>query len=98
MSAIDTVWIAEDEDFDDDGSYWLGTFSAYLDKGRGAEEGCGLTAEEAVAWGRARAQRVFIMLGDSGYYSAGSDDDNELAPWPPDDLPPLTKRRAGEQG
>jgi hypothetical protein len=90
------VWISEDEDpFEPEGGMLLGTFSGHLDLGGPARADTfeGLTAEEAIAWGRARAGSVYIRFGRSGYYSAGARQSSEFPPWPPPDLPPLVRRR-----
>lgn len=58
------------------------------------EEAFGLSAEDAIAWGRERADRVFIRLGVGDYYWAGiGQAPPGAAPWPPPDLPELTRRR-----
>jgi hypothetical protein len=58
------------------------------------EDAFGLTAEDAVAWGRARADRVFIRLGVGDYYWAGiGPPPPGRALWPPPDLPELRRRR-----
>ena len=80
-----TVWIAEDHDPDSD-MMLTGRFSGYLERGeRPEEEFEGLTADEAIAWGRKRAAVVLIRAGDSGYCSAGehNPDPEELPSWPP---------------
>jgi hypothetical protein len=94
------VWISEDEDtYEPEGGMLLGTFSGHLDAGGSApaDEFEGLTAEEAIAWGRARADRVYIRLGRSGSYSAGARKSREFPAWPPPDLPPLVRRRPPEE-
>lgn len=90
------VWISEDEDlYEPEGGMLLGTFSGHLDRGGSApaEEFEGLSVEEAIAWGRARAEWVYLRFGRSDYYSAGARKSREFAPWPPPDLPPLVRRR-----
>jgi hypothetical protein len=57
----------------------------------------GLTLEDALAWGRARADEVYIRLGDSGYYSAGTVVAPDAPPWPPEDVPPLVRRRPASE-
>jgi hypothetical protein len=92
----DVVWISEDEDpFEPEGGMLLGTFSGHLDRGGSApaDRFEGLPVEEAIAWGRARAERVYLRFGRSGYYSAGARKSREFPAWPPPDLPPLARRR-----
>jgi len=59
----DVVFIAEDEDPGEDGWYLTGRFSGYLDTGRMADSFEDLELEEAIAWGRARAERVLVRIG-----------------------------------
>ena len=91
------VYIAEEEEHADDLSadrWLLGTFEGHLDGGRGiAEEFRGLSADEAIAWARARAARVRIRLGDGEYYAAGAETKPDEPIWPPAHLPPLVRRR-----
>jgi hypothetical protein len=88
------VWIAEDERHDDDGRILLGTFSGYLGGGDRVEETFeGLAVDAAIAWGRARAERVYIRLGSGEYHSAGADPARGRPRWPPPALPPLVERR-----
>lgn len=49
------------------------------------EQGPGwASAEEAIAWGRARADIVLIRIGMPGtYYTAGNRRDESLPEWPP---------------
>ena len=67
------VWIAEDEDGGVDGWYLLGTFSGYHDSAeeRPLAEFRGLSAEDAIRWGRERSDVVLIRLGRSDYFTAG---------------------------
>ena len=90
------VWIAEDEDGGPDGWFLLGTFSGYLsDDGKApADEFAGLSAGEAIAWGRARSDVVLIRLGASDYFSAGDANPSPgYQTWPPPNLPSLVRRR-----
>src|SRR5689334_17319925 len=68
-----TVWIAEDGD-PHDSTYWAGVFSAHwVRPDDGFEEGPqGVSADDAIAWGRERADVVLIRSGDSDYFSAGT--------------------------
>jgi hypothetical protein len=72
-----TVWIAEDVDREDS-LLLTGRFSGYLDRGERLEERFeDLDAEDAIAWGSARASTVLIRTGDSGcYFSAGEHNPN----------------------
>jgi hypothetical protein len=88
-----SVWIAEqsEEDF-----VLTGRFFGHLTDGdRMVETFEDLDAEQAIAWGRARAAVVLIRPGDGDYYSAGSHnpDPQRRPPWPPEGLV-LKPRRA----
>ena len=91
------MWIAEDERHDGDGRILLGTFSGYLDGGDREERFGGLPVDEAIAWGRARAERINIRLGTGDYHSAGAEHSRAYPRWPPPDLPPLVERRPPEE-
>ena len=82
------VCIAEEEDLDD--IYMLtGLFYGHHERDDeiAGEEFEGLTAEEAIAWGRARAPVVLIRTGASGIYlSAGHENPDGDPVWPPPDL------------
>jgi hypothetical protein len=92
-----TVWIAEDHD-STDSLLLTGRFSGYLERdGRLKDRFEDLEAEDAIAWGRARAEKVLIRTGDSGcYFSAGerNPDPHEHPEWSPAD-PRLERRRPG---
>ena len=92
-----SVFIAEDEDVGPGRGelYLSGRFRASWQIADAArEEAFGLSAEDAIAWGRARADRVFIRLGVGHNYWAGiGPPPPGTAPWPPPDLPELTRRR-----
>lgn len=80
-----TVWIAEDID-PEDPMLLTGRFSGYLDRDdRAEEEFDDLTADDAIAWGRARADVVLIRAGDTDYFCAGeiNPDPEEVGLWPP---------------
>jgi hypothetical protein len=92
------VLIAEEEEYDHEGlsgdRWLLGTFEGHVETEAGMGAQCrGLTAEEAIEWGRARAGRVVIRLGDSDYYSAGAEAEPGEPTWPPADLGTLVRRR-----
>jgi hypothetical protein len=72
-----TVWIAEDVDREDS-LLLTGRFSGYLERDEQLQERFEeLKAEDAIAWGRARAATVLIRTGDSGcYFSAGDRNPN----------------------
>jgi hypothetical protein len=58
------VWIAEDTEPTEDGEYLTGRFYGHVDDGdRIADAFEDLSLDEAVAWGRARADRVLIRIG-----------------------------------
>jgi hypothetical protein len=90
-----TVWIAEDVDREEP-LLLTGRFSGYLDRDqRPADTFEDLEAEDAIAWGRARAATVLIRTGDRGrYFSAGehNPDPQKFAAWPPAGLR-LERRR-----
>src|SRR6266498_1882448 len=66
------IWIAEDFDPEDE-MLLSGRFSGYLERGDHSQEEAfeNLPADEAIAWGRARAAVVLIRTGDGDYHSAG---------------------------
>ena len=90
-----TVWIAEALDREEP-LLLTGRFSGYLDRDQRLTETFeDLEAEDAIAWGRARAATVLIRTGDSGcYFSAGehNPDPQEFPAWPPAGLR-LERRR-----
>ena len=92
-----TVWIAEDLD-STDSLLLAGRFSGYLERdGRPKDRFEDLEAEDAIAWGRARAAKVLIRTGDSGcYFSAGerNPDPREYPEWAATGLR-LERRRPG---
>lgn len=82
-----TVFIAED--FSNDDPYLLtGRFSAHWESEGGRQYRAGpegVSADEAIAWGREQADVVLIRLGDSDvHHSAGS---HRPPPAPDDDFP-----------
>lgn len=93
-----TVWIAEDLDR---GELLLltGRFSGHLERhGREKDRFENLEAEDAIAWGRARAAKVLIRTGDSGcYFSAGerNPDPHEHPEWSRAGLRPERRRPLG---
>jgi hypothetical protein len=94
------VWIAEDEEPDGVSGDWLhsGTFYGHLERDEElVEEFEGLSLEEALAWGRARSDRVFIRYGESDYFSAGETPEPSVPTWPPAELPEFTRRRPQSQ-
>jgi hypothetical protein len=84
------VFVGEEFD-DEDVTMWPGRFLAtwQSDDGDSHIEGpTGVSADEAIAWGREHAEVVLIRLGDSGeYHSAGTKQptgwDAPLRVWPP---------------
>ena len=74
---------------------FTGRFAARLERRfrATAERTEGLTAEEAVAWGRARAGLVLVRFGRRvEHWSAGATPHWRYPRWPPPDLPPLVPR------
>ena len=94
-----TVFIAEDEELGSsfgDGLWLTGRFSASREgEDRVLETVEALKLDDVLAWGRARAERVFLRHGDEPdtYYSAGDDHPPDAPRWPPARLPALTRRR-----
>jgi hypothetical protein len=92
-----SVFIAEEDDvLPGPGELYLtGRFwASWQTPGGVREEAFGLLADDAIAWGRERTDRVFIRLGVGDYYWAGiGPAPPGAAPWPPPDLPELTRRR-----
>src|SRR5436305_3444076 len=98
--AEQTVWIAEEEDYDDELGGWVctGTFFASVQTEEELlEDADGLDVEAALAWARARCKRVMIRYGHSGYFSAGEEPVDDAPPWPPADLPELRRRRTPDE-
>jgi hypothetical protein len=48
-----------------------------------SEQGEWDTVEEAIAWARERAERVYVRVGNSDYYNAGEVHSPDFKPWPP---------------
>jgi hypothetical protein len=74
---------------------FTGRFRARLERRwrRTAERAEGLTVEEAVGWGRARAGLVLVSFGRRvELWSAGATPHWSYPRWPPPDLPPLVPR------
>ncbi len=90
MPSSGTVFIGEDADREDF-SMWSGRWSAHWEP-RGTssprEGPQGVSASEAIAWGRAQADVVLIRPGDStqhysaGHRNPGGDDLDDLPVWP----------------
>jgi hypothetical protein len=93
-----TVWIAEEVDYDvtsafgDPDMWLLGTFYAHVEDGD-PDRAEGLTLDEALEWGRARARRVLIRVGERKYWSAGAETVPDVEPWQRDAHPPVVRRR-----
>ncbi len=88
MTRSGTVHIGEDFDLEDF-SMWSGRWSAYWEARAGnsspREGPQGVSASEAIAWGRAQADVVLIRPGDSiQHYSAGHrhPEGEDLPVWP----------------
>jgi hypothetical protein len=101
------VFIAEDREPDEHapGAWWFNArFDAHWESedGRECREGpAGVSAQEAIEWGRRQADVVQIRVGDGdlggadhGYFSAGvtQPDGDRLPVWPPAGLE-ITRRR-----
>lgn len=84
-----------------DGSYLCATFGGRWTRQPRDIEGpsfTGLTLDQALIWGRARAPEVQIRYGRGEYHSAGDVNPSGLPAWPPADLPArLVRRRPPEQ-
>ena len=96
------VFIAEDFD-DDDFHIWPGRFSAHWESREGDDslDGPeGVSADEAIEWGRAHADVVYIRAGeDDFYHSAGAvlpDDDPPPPVWKPGTVVPRRRWRGYE--
>jgi hypothetical protein len=82
------------EELEDERGF-LGRFSARFAPRRRtiADRAEGLTIDDALAWGRARAGLVLVRFGwRSELWSAGATPHWSYPPWPPPDLPPLVPR------
>jgi hypothetical protein len=70
----------------DDSSFWSGLFSAHWQRPDNEFENGpeSVSADEAIAWGRARADVILIRTGDSDHYSAGrrQPERQTLPKWP----------------
>jgi hypothetical protein len=91
-----SVYFSEDADYSDDfrDTHWRGTFSGSWQGEGFLSSPANLSADEAIAWGRARSSRVFMRTRD-GFYTAGSAPTQD-APWPENlDLSPRTDREEG---
>jgi hypothetical protein len=87
------AFLAEVEEHDGPERWLTGRFRCAADDELGPE----LALEEALAWARSRARRIQLRLGEGEPYSAGSDPVPGLPAWPPDDLPPLVRRRPSDE-
>ena len=83
-----TVYVSEDFDLDSKTltTWWTGRFSCSL-QGPGDlfEEGpSDVTIEKAISWGRTKADRILVRIGDGDHYSAGAVpfEDSTVEPWP----------------
>src|SRR4051794_19314040 len=88
------VYIEEDRDYEPDtrSMVFTGTFSS-MDW----EPDCrGLSADEAIAWARARADVVLVLVGDGQAYSAGAVNPGYAPQWPPRNVDLLGRRQHGE--
>jgi hypothetical protein len=93
-----SVFLSEDADYSDDFrvTYWTGTFSGSWQGADLLHTPRSLSAEEAIAWGRARSSRVFIRARDGVHYAAGSGNRPDDVPWPENiDLSPRADIKEG---
>lgn len=96
------VFIAEDFALADDraGDGWFtGRFSAHVEDDPGlGDEADDLGAASAVAWGRARAGRVLLRIGEDEHCSVGDEPiPGEAHLAGPDELPPTPRRRPRDE-
>jgi hypothetical protein len=88
-----TVFIAEDED----AGYLTGGFSGYLDYGRRlADSFEDLSLDEALAWARARSERIVVRIGYGPSYAIGLESESWL-PWPSEGIPQPGRRRTPDE-
>jgi hypothetical protein len=101
------IYEEEEASFDEsrqrpDGSYLCATFGGRWTRQPREIDGPsfgGLTLEQALIWGRARAPEVQVRFGRGDFHSAGESNPSGLPHWPPADLPAkLIRRRPPEQG
>jgi hypothetical protein len=88
------VYIEEDRDYEPDtrSMVFTGTFSS-MDW----EPDCrGLSADEAIAWARERADVVLVLVGDGQCYAAGAVNPGYAPQWPPRNVDLLGRRPHGE--
>ena len=93
-----SVYFAEDAEHSDDFrvTYWTGTFSGSWQGADLLNSPSNLSADEAIAWGRARSSRVLIRPRDQVHYAAGTSVPHDIPPWPDDfDLTPRTDTKEG---
>ena len=92
-----SVWISEEED-DNDGVILTGRFSGFFEDGgpEKAETFFGLDLDAALAWGRERADRVYLTTWDQRY-EAGVRRLGEYPPWPEGAPAPVRRRVPGEE-
>ena len=93
------VFVGEDSDDHNPGEMWPGRWSAHWesdDPKHWAQGPQGVSAQDAIAWGREHADIVLIRPGDTDiHYSAGSLEEPDCPRWP--DGQELPRRRPGER-
>jgi hypothetical protein len=88
------VWIVEEGEFESGSLVFLGTFWAHHDDRGLVDELRGASVDEAIAWGRERAPKVWIRMADGDdYYAGGEAHDKDAARWPPAGLSVPRRRR-----
>src|SRR5690242_7667621 len=88
------LYLEEDRDYEPEtrSMVFTGTFSSW-----DLEPGClRLSADEAIAWARARAEIVLVLVGDGECYSAGAVNPGNAPDWPPRNVELLRRRPHGE--
>jgi hypothetical protein len=98
MALRSVVFIAERRESDGTaGTILTGVFDAHHEVGDAmVAEAEGLTAGEAIAWGREHADEVLIRLGEGGYHSAGTVNPHGAPAWTHDG-PIAPRRLAGDE-
>jgi hypothetical protein len=90
---VTPAFVSEEMDFDGVARWFTGRFRCSA----GGESAGDLPLEEALARARAGAAVVVVRLGDDRMFSAGREPASGLPVWPPDELPPLVRRRPPDE-
>jgi hypothetical protein len=89
------VWLAQEIDLEGRPAGYFGYWDLSGGKGEPEEYGTFRDADEALAWGRARAPVILIRSAYSAYFSAGVEtppSEPEMEPWagqPPEPVGPV---------